>query len=274
MEKKTKVNLLALQIGSKIADIESNISKVELLLNDALSKKNVDIVILPEVWTVGWDCESFEASAETITSSRAIIMLKSIAQKHKVNIIGGSIILKQPDGSMTNSSPVINREGELVCIYDKAHLYSYYGCNEGNYIKVGNSPVLVNLDGVKVGLTICYDIRFPEIYRAYRKVGADLIVNMAAWGAEKKIPWDVMTTSRAVENQVYFVALTQTGELKNGDKNLGHSMIIDYKGDILDEININEGSISATINLEEMYEFRKKCLILNDIKDSYEVVLK
>ena len=75
---------------------------------------------------------------------------------------------------------------------------------------------MVELDGVKIGLTICYDIRFPEIYREYRKQGADLLVNMAAWGAEKKIPWDSMTTSRAVENQAYFVALTQTGVLKDG----------------------------------------------------------
>ena len=123
-------------------------------------------------------------------------------------------------------------------------------------------------------LSICYDIRFPELYRAYRKAGADILVNMAAWGASKKIPWDSMTTSRAVENQTYFVALTQTGTLKNGEKNLGHSMILDYQGDILSEINKNDGGIYAIINLETMYEFRKKCTVLNDIKKSYEVEIK
>jgi len=83
-----------------------------------------------------------------------------------------------------------------------------------------------------------------------------------------------MTTSRAVENQTYFVALTQTGELKNGDENLGHSMIIDYKGDIINEINIIEGGCFAEIDLEKMYEFRKKCTVLEDIKNSYEVIIK
>jgi len=83
-----------------------------------------------------------------------------------------------------------------------------------------------------------------------------------------------MTTARAVENQSYFVALTQTGDLADGSRNLGHSMIIDYKGDILSEINLIEGGIYAEVDLDSMYEFRNKCTVLKDIKESYEVVLK
>lgn len=269
MEKKT-VKLLAIQLGSVIADVEKNIKKAEQLLEQELSKNSADFVFLPEVWTSGWDCPSFEACAEDINNAPSIKMLRRIAKKYSANIIGGSIILK----GMTNTCPVINRKGELVCTYDKNHLFSYYGCDEGKFIKVGKNPVMVELDGVKLGLTICYDIRFPEIYRAYRKAGADILVNMAAWGASKKIPWDSMTTSRAVENQSYFIALTQTGLLKDGSRNLGHSMILDYKGDILAEINEVEGGIFAEVNLDEMYEFREKCRVLDDIKDSYEVVLK
>lgn len=270
MEKKTKVKLLAIQLGSVIGDLGANIKKAEELLEHELIRNAADFVFLPEVWTVGWDCPSFAECAEDINNSASIKMLQKIAKKYNVNIIGGSIILK----GMTNTCPVINRAGELVCTYDKNHLFSYYGCDEGKFITRGENPVMVELDGVKIGLTICYDIRFPEIYRAYRKAGADILVNMAAWGASKKIPWDSMTTSRAVENQSYFVALTQTGVLKDGTKNLGHSMILDYKGDILDEINEIEGGIFAEVNLEEMYEFRDKCRVLEDIKDSYEVVIK
>ena len=174
---------------------------------------------------------------------------------------------------MYNSCPVINRHGKVVAIYDKNHLFSYYGDNEGKIITKGSNPVMVELDGIKIGLTICFDIRFPEIYRAYRKAGADILVNMAAWGKTKKIPWDTMNTSRAIENQTYMVALTQTGLLPDGKENLGHSMIIDYNGNILDQIEEIEGGIYAEVSLPEMYEFRDKCTILNDIKDSYEVVL-
>ena len=273
MEKKTKIDLLAIQMGSVIADIGANKEKVKELLEYNLSNCLADFVFLPEVWTVGWDCHSFPLCAEVIEDAESIKMLKSIAKKYSVNIIGGSFIQKKSDGSLVNACPVINRKGELVCTYEKNHLFSYYGSDEGNYITVGESSVVVELDGVKIGLSICYDIRFPEIYRAYRKAGADILVNMAAWGATKKIPWDSMTTSRAVENQTYFVALTQTGKIRDG-ANLGHSMILDYKGDILSEINEVEGGIYATIDLEEMYSFREKCRVLDDIKDSYEVLIK
>ena len=275
MEKKKKINLLAVQTGAAIADVDYNIFSAKTLMENALiMHKKTDFVFLPEVWTVGWDCPSFYSCAEDFSDSKAINMLKEIAEKYSVNVIGGSIIRKNKNGIYTNSCPVINRKGELICTYEKNHLFSYYGCDEGKYVLAGQNPVMVELDKVKIGLSICYDIRFPEIYRAYRKAGADIMVNMAAWGASKKIPWDSMTTSRAVENQCYFVALTQTGVLKNGEKNLGHSMIIDYKGDILSEINEIEGAISATIDLDKMYEFRNKCTILNDIKDSYEVIIK
>ncbi len=271
MEKKIK--LLAIQIGSEIGNLDANIRKTKKLIEKYLSEKNADFVFLPEAWTVGWDCSSFTSCAEELEKAESVCMLKHIAKKYKTNIIGGSFICKKGN-VYTNTCPVINRDGNLVCTYNKNHLYSYYGCNEGSIIKAGENPVMVELDGVKTGLTICYDIRFPEIYRAYRKAGADILVNMAAWGANKKIPWDSMTTSRAIENQTYFVALTQTGWLKGDERNLGHSMILDYNGNILSEINETEGGIYAEIDLNEMYEFRKKCTVLNDIKNSYEVIVK
>ncbi len=273
MEKKKKIDLLAVQMESEIANIEANIKKVEKLLEDCLNNRLADIVFLPEVWTVGWDCISFPYCAEDINNANSLKILKSIAKKYSVNIVGGSFIEKKANGTLSNTCPVINRNGDLVCTYEKNHLFSYYGCAEGNYITAGKNPVMIELDGIKIGLSICYDIRFPEIYRAYRKAGADLLVNMAAWGANKKIPWDSMTTSRAVENQTYFVALTQTGKIREGE-NLGHSMILDYKGDILSEINNIEGGIYATIDLEDMYSFREKCRVLDDIKNSYEVIIK
>lgn len=274
MEKKRKITLLAVQMESLIADKDRNILKINNLLKEVLSKRTADFVFLPEVWTVGWDCPSFFDCAEDINNAESVKMLQSVAKKYQTNIIGGSIIEKKSNGEYSNTCPVINRKGEVVCTYEKNHLFSYYGCDEGTFITAGKNPVMVNIEGINIGLSICYDIRFPELYRAYRKAGADLLVNMAAWGANKKIPWDSMTTSRAVENQTYFVALTQTGSLKDGTKNLGHSMILDYKGDILSEINEIEGGIYAEIDLQEMYDFRDKCTVLNDIKSSYEVIIK
>lgn len=271
---KTKVKLLAVQMESAIGDLNLNIETVKNLLRANLEKyESVDFVFLPEVWTVGWDCPSFEESAETFENSKAVEMLQAVAKEFNVNIIGGSFVRREAD-KLFNTCPVINREGKLIASYDKNHLFSYYGDNEGNYITHGQNPVMVEIEGVKLGLTICYDIRFPEIYRAYRKAGADILVNMAAWPKSRKIHWDSLTTARAVENQSYFVALTQTGLLSDGSENLGHSMIIDFEGKVLKEIEEKEGGIYAEADLEKMYDFREKCTVLKDIKDSYEVIKK
>ena len=270
---KEKVRLLAIQVESIIGEYDLNIDTCKNLICANIEKYNgADILFLPEVWTVGWEPSVFADNAETLENSRAVKMLKEIAQKHSVNIVGGSFIRKSNDGKLYNTCPVINRSGEVIAKYDKNHLYSYYGADEGKYNTAGDNPVMVDIEGVKLGLTICYDIRFPEIYRAYRKSGADILVNVAAWAKSKKIPWESMVTSRAVENQSYMVAINQTGLLADGTENLGDSMIINYEGKILDKIDENEGGIYAEINLNEMYAYREKCTILNDIKKSYEVI--
>jgi len=263
--------ICGIQMNSKVADLKENCKKiVELTSRDVESK--TDLIVLPEVWTVGWSCKDFRSCGENFNKSFALETLSNIAIKHNSFVIGGSVIEKTDNGKFYNTSPVFDRKGNLIAKYSKMHLFNYYGDNEGNFVEPGENPVIVNLDGVKVGLTICYDIRFPEIYRAYAKAGADLLINCAAWGVKKPIPWEAMTRSRACENQAYFVALTQSGPIRGEEYNLGHSRILDYKGDTIAEIkNQNEGGMSAVINLNEMYEFRKKCTILNDVKEFYEV---
>lgn len=261
-------NIMAIQMSSVLGEKEKNIEKVERLINDNVTA-DTDIIILPEVWTVGWACEYFKNSAEDLNNSNVIKFLSKMARMHNVNIIGGSFITKQGQ-KLFNTCPVINRNGELVGTYNKCHLYNYYGDIEGEIITPGENPVIVTLDGLRTGLSICYDIRFPELYRSYALKGVDLMVNAAAWGIKKEIPWVSMTRSRAVENQCYFVALTQSGAISNGF-NLGKSAIIDYKGDTLAKITKGEGAISSIINLEEEYEFRSKCTVLKDIHDNYNV---
>lgn len=270
MGQKKELNISAIQMCSKIGDKQANFEKVEKLIERDV-KSDVDIIILPEVWTVGWSPKHFRESAEDINNSTTIEFLSQIAKKYKAWIIGGSFITKEK-GHYYNTCPVINRNGELITTYSKNHLFSYYGSDEGKFVEMGPNPVLVDIEGIKTGLTICYDIRFPEIYRAYRKSGADLLVNCAAWGLKKPIPWECMTRCRAVENQTFMVALTQSGYIEDGEWNIGHSRIIDYKGDTISEItDQKEGAMSATINFEPMYEFREKCTCLNDIRESYEV---
>ena len=256
---------------SKIGDINYNHEKIKFLTNRDV-EGDTDLIVLPEVWTCGWSTEHFQSCGEYIENSKTIKLLSQIAVKFNSFVIGGSFIEKVNENLYYNTCPVIDRKGNLIAKYSKNHLFSYYGCNEGKYITRGDSPVMVNIDGVKAGLTICYDIRFPEIYRAYRKAEADIFINAAAWGLKKPVPWECMTRSRAVENQTYMVALTQCGPIDENEWNIGHSRIIDYKGESIAEIkNQKEGAMTAVINFDDMYEFREKCTILNDIKENYEV---
>lgn len=256
-------------MSSELGEKEKNIKKIQKLISENTDKET-DIIVLPEVWTVGWACKYFKDSAEDLKSGYVTSFLSETAKKYNVNIIGGSYITKQDD-KLYNTCPVLNRKGELIAHYNKCHLFSYYGDNEGEIVANGKSPVIVDIEGVKTGLSICYDIRFPEIYRAYALKGVDLMVNVAAWGIKKEIPWVSMTHSRAVENQCYFIALTQSGKILNNDYNLGKSAIIDYKGDNLSQINSGEGAISAILNFDEQSEFRKKCTVLKDIHKEYNV---
>ena len=264
-----KVNVMAIQMSSILGDKPANFKKAETLIKQNI-KTDTDILFLPEVWTVGWACEYFLDSAEEIKSSSTIEFLSKIAKKYNTNIIGGSFITKK-DNKYFNTCPVINREGNLIGTYDKCHLYNYYGDIEGEILTAGTSPVMIKIEDVKIGLSICYDIRFPELYRSYATKGVDIMVNLAAWGIKKEIPWTSMTHSRAVENQCYFIALTQSGKLKNNEYNLGKSFIIDYKGDNLAEINSGEGAIDAILDIEAEYDFRKKCTVFKDIHKKYEV---
>lgn len=256
-------------MNSKLGDVGANIEKVDLLVEKFLPL-DTDVLVLPEVWSVGWACKYFQASAQYVERGTVFEFLSKLAKNHNINIIGGSSIVKDGD-NYYNTCLVFNREGILVAKYSKMHLYSYYGCNEGNYITSGNELAIAELDGVKFGLSICYDIRFPELYRAYAKAGADVLVNCAAWGSRKALPWEVMTKSRAIENQCYMVALTQSGPIEDGEFNLGESRIIDYNGVELVSIMSGEGIVCARIDLEDMYAFRRKSPTLNDIKENYEV---
>ena len=265
-----KIKLLAVQMESAIDDKFKNFEKILTLVEKGIDK-DTDVVVLPELWAVGWACDNFIKNSESIDNSETIEFLSELAQQYNVNILGGSFVQKIGN-NYYNTCPILNRNGEVIATYDKNHLFSYYDDCENKYITAGKNPVIADIEGVKFGISICYDIRFPEIYRAYRKNGADILVNMAAWPLSRKIHWDSLTCARAVENQSYMIALTQTGTLPTGAKNLGHSLIYDYSGNVLDEIDTKEGTISAELNIPEMYDFRDKCTILKDILDNYEVV--
>lgn len=255
-----KKNILAIQMNSILGDTRANYAKIDSMIERYYSQIQdnsdlPDIIVLPEVWTSGWDCSIFKNCIDSFGETEDF--LSKIAQKHYVNIIGGSY-LRGTNGIVKNSCPIFNREGKLLQRYDKIHLYAPDG--EAETVVAGDTPTIVVLDEIKIGLSICYDIRFPELFRSYinSPFVPELLINMSAWPLSRKEQYTVMAQSRAIENQSYFLALSQTGHIKGNINNAGNSLMVEPMGNIIEKLGEAEGYLSAKINTDIVYETRKK----------------
>ncbi len=254
-----KKNILAIQLNAVLGDTRANYAKVDSMIEKYYSNLSggdfPDIIVLPEVWTTGWDCSLFKDSVDSFGETEDF--LSGIARKHYVNIIGGSYI-RGVNGLIKNSCPVFNREGRLIIRYDKIHLYAPDG--EAEAVTEGDTPVIVNLDGLNIGLSICYDIRFPELFRSYinSPFKPEFMINMSAWPLSRKEQYRAMASTRAIENQCYFLALSQTGNIKGNINNAGNSLFVEPMGNITGQLDEHEGYLSVKVNTEIVEEVRKR----------------
>ena len=258
-----KLSILIVQNHAIIGNKQANFDKIQNLLQP-FQHENIDIIVLPEVWAVGWLCSKFNEQAEDENNSPTLDFLKNIATSFNSYVFGGSFVRKLDDGSLRNTCPIFNRKGNLIAKYDKMHLFTHLGADEGKYVKIGQKPVMVDIDGVKAGVSICYDIRFCELFRAYSSNGAKILINMAAWPLSRPHHWKHLQAARAIENQCFMIAASQCGEIIDNEYNLGHSMLISPFGDIIEELNEKEGIIFKSINLNEVDDLRKKVPTLED----------
>lgn len=260
-----KLKVLIVQNSAIIGNKQATFSNVEELL-EKYSDKNPDLIVFPEVWSIGWKCDLFRDEAENLEESETVAFLKNVAQNFKSTVIGGSFIRKDND-TYKNTCPVISKDGKLLALYDKMHLFSHKGSEENKYVTVGDELKILNIKGVKIGLSICYDIRFPELFRAYSKAGVKVFVNMAAWSSKKLEHWDIMHRARAIENQCFMITADQTGKISTNEYNLGHSMIINPWGDIISLLNSEEDCLFEEIDVAEVDRLRIDFPLISDRRD-------
>ncbi len=268
-----KIKVLIIQLETIAGDIEKNIKKVEQLLLESNYNK-ADLIVLPELWTTGWDCPNFHKYSEELYTSRTYTFLKNIAIKYNSNIIGGSSILHKQNKKDRNTCLIFDRKGSLTAVYDKYHLFSHRGQAEGTYLEEGDNPLLINTDIGKIGISICYDIRFPELFRLYAFNGADLIVNMAAWPKSYIDEYITLAKARAIENQIYCISCCLTGKINDSFNFSGNSFIADYKGRVIAKLNEEEKVLFKELDIEEMIQYRKQMPILKDTKPKYQLTEK
>lgn len=250
-----------------LIQMESNNNKMQnkqkaLSLLDKASKESPDVICLSELFLY-WGRE-YETG---IVDLEELNCFQNFAKQNNVNLILGSVALKQKNSTKTtNTTFVINRSGEIIGRYDKKYMYAVnrqdFTFDENDEVIKGNSLGLVTIDNVKIGIGICFDLRFPEYFRELIKNGAEAIFLPAHFNIKTgTIAWDILTRARAIENQVYFCACNQTG-----GKVCGGTQIISYDGSIINSLNKEEGIVFADLDFEKQKLFRKEFPVLKQMQ--------
>lgn len=231
-----------------------NRRRVEGWVKETAEREHPDIIVLPEMWTTAYTLPELEKYAD-VKGEPTASFLKELAETYQINIIGGSVANKR-DGKIYNTSLVFNREGDLVYEYDKMHLVPML--DEPRFLTGGSEKVKVfELDGIKMGLIICYDLRFPELARNLALQGAQILYVVAEWPSARKEHWKALQIARAIENQFFVVSSNRIGSY-NGEEFAGNSMVIDPWGNTLNLAGeTEEETIIASLSLEMVPKIRK-----------------
>jgi len=249
-----------IQTGKK----EENLAKVEKVLQmDRM--KDVELLVVPELFSTGFDYIHIAEIAEKIDSSQTLENLIDMSQNYRTGI-AGSVLIKDVTQSYLNIGFIISPTQGLIYKYQKIHLWG----NEKNYFTAGSHvPPPVDFESkAKIGLVICYDLRFPEVYRKLAIQGAEIIITPAAWPAQRYEHFRLLTQARALENTCYHIAVNRFGEEKSPDyvKYRGDSQIVSPSSVLLETGSESDQLLITTLSKNDLEETRKRIPVLRDRK--------
>lgn len=237
---------------------EEKIRRVETILQNL---KEVDLVLLPELWNVGFfSFDKYREQAETL-SGETLTRLCKMAKKIGAYIFTGSFVEKREENYF-NTCALIDKQGKLVGNYSKMHLFGY-GSAEREILSPGKNITVVDTEFGKIGLSICYDIRFPELYRKMVDKGAEIMINCAAWPYPRVENWTTLNIARAIENQSYFLSCVCAGA-SQGKNFIGRSMVIDPWGTVVSSAGERETVMMTEIHPEQVVAIREDFTPLKD----------
>jgi nitrilase len=248
-------------------DVEHNLTQTDKYLKEA-AQKGSKLVLLPE--TFSFMAKNHQEKLKNAEKSHLILQfLSEKAKKYHIWIIAGSTLFpaKHHD-KLYNRCPIFAPDGSQHTHYDKMHLFDAdldtESWQESATIEAGKEPVAVNInDDWKAGISICYDLRFPELYRHYSSQGCNILTVAAAFTVPTgKAHWETLLRARAIENQCYILAAAQSGTHNDGRKTYGHSMIIDPWGKIIAKLSNGEGIITAKLDLAHLQHIRASLPVL------------
>lgn len=254
-----KMAVSSIQFSPSLGNIENNLDRISALVARA-KKDGARLVVLPEVCDIGYHLDTISRLSEAFPN-RSTRRLSSIAKDNDVIMVAG-LAERRGDG-LYNAAVVLSPEGKIVNKYYKTHLCPFPSLNEPEVFKAGSAIGVTEVEGIKLGITICYDIRFPEIYRKLALGGAQIIVHPAAFPRGRIDQLEVCLRARAIENQLFAVMANNCGTI-GGAEFGGRSMIIGPAGDIKAKApETEETVITAALDLSEMETLRKEKPVLS-----------
>lgn len=239
---------------------KKNLDRAEIFIGRA-SAEHCDIAVFPEMFSIGFSM-NVSLTDEDVhgPTSRE---LSQLAKKFNINIIAG-IPLKTSDAKKAeNSAVVYDRQGRLTGRYSKMHPFCFAG--EDHHYSAGSAPVVLNIDGMEAGIFICYDLRFPEVFRMIAKDVKAIFV-IANWPSSRKEHWESLLKARAIENQCFVIGVNRTGKDGNGIDYPGGSRVYGPMGIEICAGNDKDEFIICEIDLPEVTETRSKFPFLKDMR--------
>ncbi|MFZ5894471.1 MAG: carbon-nitrogen hydrolase family protein [Myxococcota bacterium] len=259
------VKVAALQLSSQ-ESLSDNLERTEAMIARARAA-GANLVVLPENFAYMGTESGKRAVAERLGDNEAPIqsMLKRVAQRERVGIVAGGFPVQSGDDQRPyNTSACYAPDGELIAAYQKIHLFDVNLRSHGTLCESatttpGRDVVVARMLGVALGLSICYDLRFPELYRALVDRGAEVITVPAAFTLYTgKDHWHPLLRARAIESQCYVVAAAQWGKHPEGRATFGHALIVDPWGTVVSEASDSVGFACADIDLAFLHEVRAR----------------
>ena len=254
------MRVAAIQLNST-SDKARNLGAAERLVA-AAAADGARLIALPEKWNLLGSSAELEAGAEELDGGPTLSAARSWARGLGVHLLAGSIAERQPGRDrLFNTSCLIDPAGETVAAYRKVHMFDVdvggVSYRESEHEQPGDELVVADVDGLEVGLSVCYDLRFPELYRILAVRGARLLTVPSAFTtATGRDHWEVLLRARAIENQAFVLAANQFGKAPPHYDSYGRSAIVDPWGLVLAQAADGEGFVAADLDLDRLASIR------------------
>ncbi len=256
MSEQLRISLV--QMTMEFCQPDKNYLHAEELIRS--TAKDADIVVLPELWNTGFFPRENLAELSDPSGRRTKSLMGQLAKELDVNIDAGSVA-SAVEGRIYNRAYIFDRTGQVVAQYDKTHLFSFMG--ENRSFTPGDNTTVFELDGIRCGILICYDIRFPELARTIAVEGIDILFVVSQWPRERIQHIQVLSQARAIENQVYLAYVNSSARAgKTGDG--GHSALIDPLGVVLTQAGEGEEIVRGTCDLAQLPSIRRSINVFRD----------